>query len=94
MNENLSSGLLGSIYASAASSPDRYCNNTLPYLTIDGYTGYEVSPGVLLIPYGSIRTPFRLSAATHSGTSQMYYQALVPNTMATGIANGSWDQRE
>ncbi|CAA0356058.1 TPA: hypothetical protein R1B10_002673 [Klebsiella pneumoniae] len=93
MNENLSSGLLGSIYASAASSPDRYCNNTLPYLTIDGYTGYEVSPGVLLIPYGSIRTPFRLSAATHSGTSQMYYQALVPNTMATGIANGSWDQK-
>lgn len=51
-------------------------NNTFAYKTIDGYTGFEISPGILFIPYGTISGSYQVAnSIPYFGENEYHHTA-------------------
>lgn len=57
-------GQVGTILVSAAPLATGECINMYPMATYDGYRGYEIAPGILVIPFGTMSGPMVVTAGT------------------------------
>lgn len=74
-------GMNGSIQVENSPNWNQYMatcngNNTFAYKTIDGYTGFEISPGILFIPYGTISGGYKVANTIfYSGVNEYHHTA-------------------
>lgn len=63
--------------------------NTYPLASYDGYTGFEIAPGILVIPFGSLTGPVRLEPGVVNAADNIF-TSKGPVTSYTPAA--SWDR--
>ncbi|MFV8906653.1 hypothetical protein ABQ333_15525 [Serratia fonticola] len=85
-------GQVGTVLVSAAQLTSGECINMYPMATYDGYRGYEIATGILVIPFGTMTgkmvvTAGRMNPSTNGGT---FTPNADPGLNATSSA--SWDK--
>lgn len=85
-------GQVGTILVSAAPLSTGECINMYPMATYDGYRGYEIASGILVIPFGTMSgplvvTPGSMNPSTNGGT-------FTPNSNPglNTTSSATWDQ--
>lgn len=85
-------GQVGTILVSAAPLATGECINQYPMATYDGYRGYEIAAGILVIPFGTMSgpmvvTPGSMNPSTNGGT-------FTPNSNVglNTTSSASWDK--
>lgn len=62
-------GQVGTVLVSAAPLASGECINMYPMATYDGYRGYEIAPGILVIPFGTLSGQMVVTAGTMNPVS-------------------------
>lgn len=85
-------GQVGTVLVSAAPLATGECVNMYPMASYDGYRGYEIATGILVIPFGTMTgkmvvTPGSMNPANNGGT-------FTPNsnTPLNTSSSASWDK--
>lgn len=85
-------GQVGTILVSAAPLSTGECINMYPMASYDGYRGYEIAAGILVIPFGTMSgpmvvTPGSMNPSTNGGT-------FTPNSNPglNTTSSASWDK--
>lgn len=88
----LAYGQVGTVLVSAAPLASGECINMYPMKTIDGYRGYEIATGILVIPFGTMSgkmvvTAGNMNPVTNGGT-------FTPNSNPglDTTSSASWDK--
>ncbi|HBR4144148.1 TPA: spore coat protein U domain-containing protein [Klebsiella pneumoniae] len=94
MKRSMNRGVLGNVHVLPPGQfGDDWCRlGAFPYVTLDGYKGYQVSTGVLVIPFGSMSANWGLSPMTVSGS--IYAPTFTRSgTAISGTVSGSWGEK-
>lgn len=65
----LASGVAGTVLVSPAPLSSGECLSLYPMTSYDGYRGYEISTGILVIPFGTMTGPILINSGTMTPTT-------------------------
>lgn len=85
-------GQVGTILVSAAPLATGECLNQYPMATYDGYRGYEIAPGILVIPFGTMSGPMVVTAGTMSPITSGGTFTPNSNVGLNTTSSASWDR--
>ena len=88
----LASGVVGTVLVSAAPPTSGECISLYPMKSYDGYRGYEISAGILVIPFGTMSGPVVIHSGTMNPTTNG--GTFTPNGAPdlNTVSSASWDK--
>lgn len=88
----MASGVAGTVVVSPVPVPSAGCASMYPMKSYDGYRGYEISPGILVIPFGSISGQIVINSGTMNPVATG--GTFIPNGAPdlNTVSSASWDK--
>lgn len=88
----LASGLAGTVTVSATPLASAECQSLYPMKSYDGYRGYEISPGILVIPFGTLTGPVNAISGTMIPTTNGGTFTANGGVDLSTVSSATWDK--